>query len=206
VTQRATRDPGDPRSARTRGRIREVVLDAARAGDDLDALSVAELCRRADVHRVTFYGHFRTLDDAVAEALTTLVDDLGTIGDHEISAAATVEALSDVYRTALGQQVEELAKHREVYRRLFGAGAAHPFTAALTTSLTARAQLAIDAFVDAGIEVPGAGDGIAAATLGAGIAAAFEVFVASEEPDLEGTARRIAAQLPRWWPAGSDQS
>lgn len=203
MTPQSSRSPTDPRSARTRARIREAVLDAARAGDGLGKLTVAELCRRADVHRVTFYGHFRTLDEAIAAALTTLVDDLGTIGADEIAAADSPAALSAVYRRALDQQVQELARHREVYRRLFRAEVAHHFTGPLTDSLRRRAQLAIDAFSEAGIEVPGARDGIAAGYLSAGIAAAFAAFVASEDSDLGAASRRISAQLPRWWPSES---
>jgi AcrR family transcriptional regulator len=200
------RDPEDPRSARTRARIRAAVLDAARAQDDLGTLTVAELCRRAEVHRVTFYGHFRILDDAIAEALTTLVDDLGAIGEDAIAAADSPAALSAVYRSALDLQVQELDRHREVYSRLFRADAAHPFTVALTDSLRARAQLAIDAFGEAGISVPGAGEGIAAGYLGAGVAAAFSAFVASEDTDLADVSGRIFAQLPSWWPPASDPS
>lgn len=202
MTQRPLRDPSDPRAARTRARIRGAILDAARTQDDLGDLTVAELCRRAEVHRVTFYGHFQTLDDAIADALTSLVDDLGAIDEERIREAIYPAELSQIYRAALDAQVAELARHREVYRRLFGADAAHAFTAALTDSLRERAQLAIDAFTAAGIEVPGAGDGIAARYLGAGIAAAFASFVASDEDDLPSAARRIAAQLPRWWPEG----
>ncbi|HIY23774.1 MAG TPA: hypothetical protein H9837_05645 [Candidatus Brachybacterium merdigallinarum] len=188
----------DPRSRRTRARVHRTVLAAADGSEDLGALTVAELCRRAEVHRVTFYRHWPHLEAAIAEALTEIVDSLAEVDPATIAAAESPDQLAADYHGALVRQLEELARRRPVYQSLLTA--ATPFATDLEASLRRRAQLAIDAFGTLGSPVPGARDGTAAAYLAGGVAAAFTVFVCGEEEDLLAAADRISAQLPGWWP------
>lgn len=181
--------------------MRRAILEAAEASEDVGRLSVAEVCRRADIHRVTFYGHWETLDEAVAEAFTEIVDALAAVEDRTLVEAESPGALSRAYLDALDLQVAELARRRRVYRRLFCPPGPSPFVRSLERSLQDRAQAAIDALRRVGVDVPGAADGTAAAYLGAGVTAAFAAFVASEDVDFTAVAARIAAQFPRWWPS-----
>ncbi|NMA76247.1 MAG: hypothetical protein GX960_03155 [Actinomycetales bacterium] len=166
--------------------------------EDLRGLGVAEVCRRADVHRVTFYGHWISLDAAVADAFADLVDDLAAVSTHEIATAASARDLARTYDEALRLQVAELLQRREVYRGLFLSSPA--FTAALERSMRRRAEAAISTLERVGVQVPGTADGTAAAALAGGVTASFSVVVASEGGDAAAAADQIAAQLPRWWP------
>ena len=192
------RRPDDPRSIRTRARIRRAILDAVEAAEDLGALSVAEVCRRAGVHRVTFYGHWVTLDEAVADAFAEIVDDLAAVSSYEIAASSSPQDLARAYDEALQLQVAELVRRRSIYRRLFPSSPT--FTLTLEQSMRRRAEAAISTLERVGVQVPGTVDGTAAAALAGGVTAAFAIVVESDGEDVAAAAEQISAQLPRWWP------
>lgn len=198
------RRPDDPRSVRTRTRIRRTLLDAIESAEDPGELSVAEVCRRADVHRVTFYGHWESLDLAIAEAFAEIIDALAAVSADDLSTAASPQDLARAYDEALHVQVAELMRRREIYRRLFLAPGSRAFTAPLESSMQLRAEAAIATLERVGLRVPGHEDGIAAAALAGSVTAAFAVVVASEEDDVAAAAQQIAAQLPRWGPQRID--
>jgi len=178
--------------------VRSAILDALEAAEDLGGLSVAEVCRRARVHRVTFYGHWASLDDAVAETFAELVDDLAAVSAHELTTAVSPQDLARTYHKALELQVAELIRRREIYRGLFLASPV--FTAILDGSMRRRAEAAISTLERVGLKVPGASDGTAAAALAGGVTASFSIVVGSEGEDVADAAEQISAQLPRWWP------
>lgn len=74
-----TEGSGDPRTARTRGKLREALL-AACEEQPLDQVSVSDVVRRAGVGRATFYLHYDDLRalavDACAEIVRQAVDAL----------------------------------------------------------------------------------------------------------------------------------
>ncbi|TPW78237.1 TetR family transcriptional regulator [Schumannella sp. 10F1B-5-1] len=196
-------DRAEPRALRTR----VAVLDAVRtalAEVPLSELTVAEICRRAGIHRVTFYGHWPDVDAAAADALAEVIDGIAAVDDAAITEADDAAGLAELYETALADQLAELAAHREMYRSM----AQSPlFGRKLRETLGRRAQLAIDALGRAGVEVPGAASGIAAAQLSGGVAAASLAWLASEAADaaddpaaVAAAQRDMLAQLPTWWP------
>ncbi|WP_328889764.1 TetR/AcrR family transcriptional regulator [Streptomyces sp. NBC_00316] len=79
MTPAAAADSGDPRTARTRGKLREALL-AACEQQPLDQVSVSDVVRRAGVGRATFYLHYDDLRalavDACAETVRQAVDAL----------------------------------------------------------------------------------------------------------------------------------
>ncbi|MCP2253090.1 transcriptional regulator, TetR family [Prauserella aidingensis] len=196
---RAAADLSEPRALRTRERILAAIREAA-VDSDLDRLTVSAVCRLAEVHRVTFYGHWSSLSDAVADAFAELVDSLAAVSGTAIAEAGSPERLARLYAAALVDQLAELREHRAVYRALFSENGPHGFESVLRGAMRERAQQAVDALCDSGIDVPGRG-GEAAAYLAAGVTASFAHFVHGDGEDLDGTARIIAAQLPSWWPA-----
>ncbi|MFF2523340.1 TetR/AcrR family transcriptional regulator [Streptomyces liangshanensis] len=70
---------GDPRTARTRARLRRALLDAC-AEQPFEEIGVAALARRAGLGRATFYLHYPDLQalavDACAEVVRDAVDAL----------------------------------------------------------------------------------------------------------------------------------
>jgi AcrR family transcriptional regulator len=195
---RAAAERAEPRALRTR----TLVLDAVRAAlaeMPVEALTVAEICRRAGVHRVTFYNHWADAEAAAAEALAGVIDAIATVDDSAIGAAGDPASLADLYEHALVAQFTELAAHRDAYRTLADAPL---FERKLREALHARAVLAVEAMVASGVEIPGAASGIAAAQLAGGVVAASLEWLRSPATDAEEAAREVHEQLPRWWPEG----
>lgn len=62
----------DPRYIRSRLGLRAAFLELAH--EDPQRLSVSAVCERTGIDRATFYRHFETMDDLVADALGDLAD------------------------------------------------------------------------------------------------------------------------------------
>ncbi|MFK4762393.1 MULTISPECIES: TetR/AcrR family transcriptional regulator [unclassified Microbacterium] len=105
----------DPRYVRSRLKLRAAFLEVAR--EDPARLSVSMVCERTGVDRATFYRHFDTIDDLVADALGDLANQAtlqwestttgsGTQFDESFEIIATylshVESNWKLYQWALG--------------------------------------------------------------------------------------------------------
>lgn len=196
----AAADRAEPRALRTRSRVLDAVRAAAEDGA-LGELTVASLCRAADVHRVTFYKHWVSLGDAVTDAFTELVDSLAAVSDGAIAEAEGPQELAALYSAALSDQLGELLAHRATYRELLSPGGPYSFRDALEASLRDRALLALAALARTGVPV---GDPATAASyLAGGAAASFAAFALGDSDDVATAAARITDQLPVWWPAAA---
>lgn len=124
---------GDPRTARTRGRLREALL-AACEEQPLDRVSVSEIVRLAGVGRATFYLHYDDLRalavDACAETVRQAVDAL-----HAWEGAPPGPDAPPAELAGLLGAVRDRA---EVYRSLLGAGGGGPLGELLHEELRAR--------------------------------------------------------------------
>ena len=186
----------EPRALRTR----TLILDAIRAAatdTPLDDLTVAEVCRRAGVHRVTFYGHWADVRAATADAFAEVIDRLATVENWDVAATTSPADLADRYERALREQLIEIRDRRPVYRALIRSSG---FTERLLEVLENRAQLAVDALVRLGADVRGAETGIAAAHLAGGVVAASARWAESDSVDADTAVAEFSAQLPAWWP------
>lgn len=191
---RAAADRSEPRAARTREAVLSVLHDhLAQGGPDL---SVAELCRRAGIHRVTFYGHWSDIASATADAFAESVDRLAAVPDDVLDAVSSATELASAYRSALAHQLAEILHHRDTYCRLFTDAA---FERRLIASLDHRAAAAIVELRRLGVKVPGHVD-TAAAFIAGGVIAAFRVWAMSDGADIEDAADEVYAHLPPWWP------
>ncbi|WNI25589.1 TetR/AcrR family transcriptional regulator [Streptomyces sp. ITFR-16] len=128
-----TAGSGDPRTARTRARLRAALL-AACEEQPLDRIGVSEIVRRAGVGRATFYVHYDDLRalavDACAETVRQAVDAL-----HAWEGAPPGPDAPPPGLTRLLGAVQERA---EVYRGLLSAGGGGPLGELLHEELRAR--------------------------------------------------------------------
>ncbi|MFD9542026.1 TetR/AcrR family transcriptional regulator [Streptomyces sp. NPDC060022] len=147
---------GDPRTARTRGRLREALLEAC-AERSLDRVSVADVVRGAGVGRATFYLHYDDLRalalDACAGPVREAVDALHAWDrtppgpdappDELVALLADVRSRAAVYRSLLGPggPLGDLL-HRELrqrsideLRRRRPGGSGHDLTASAVAGL-----------------------------------------------------------------------
>ncbi|WP_406729064.1 TetR/AcrR family transcriptional regulator [Streptomyces sp. GD-15H] len=166
----------------------------------LEELSVAQLCRRAGVHRVTFYGHWPDIRTLAADVFAQAVDRLAGVPEEATATAATPADLAAAYMIALRHQLRELLCRRATYRALFASDADAGFHRHLTEAMRERAEAAISHLARLGVDVPARSSGYPAAVIAGGVVTAFEVWVIGEETDVDAAATGIAAQLPGWWP------
>jgi AcrR family transcriptional regulator len=186
----------EPRALRSRA----LILDAVRTGladTPLDQMTVSEVCRRAGVHRVTFYGHWPDVRAAAADAFAEVIDSIASIDEADVAGATAPADLAARYEAALEAQLVEIRDRRDIYRALTESPA---FSDRLFAALEERARLAVNALVELGVAVPGARSGIAAAHLAGGVVAATARWARTDGEDLDAAVAEFVAQLPGWWP------
>ncbi|MCX4695069.1 TetR/AcrR family transcriptional regulator [Streptomyces sp. NBC_01408] len=129
--------PEDPRTARTKARLRESLL-AECAGRPLSEVSVSAVVRRAGVGRATFYLHYEDLTalavDACADVVHAAVDALHA---WQTEPAALPPARPPA---ALAQFLSGAAGRAPLYRTLLLPGGAGPLGDRLNRELRARAR------------------------------------------------------------------
>ncbi|MFB6613659.1 TetR/AcrR family transcriptional regulator [Streptomyces sp. NPDC085524] len=129
--------PEDPRTARTKARLRESLL-AECADRPLAEVSVSAVVRRAGVGRATFYLHYEDLPalavDACAEVVHAAVDALHAwqTGPGSRAPLRPPEALAGFFADA--------AAHAPLYRTLLLPGGGGPLGDRLHRELRARAR------------------------------------------------------------------
>ena len=199
---RAAADRLEPRALRSRTSILEAIR-AALAESPIDDLTVSEISRRAGVHRVTFYGHWPDVRAAAFDAFAEVIDGIATIDEQDVASATHPAELAAHYRRALTAQLSEIRDRRAIYRSLSESSA---FSRRLLEALTDRAELAVQAMVRLGVDVPGAASGTAAAHLAGGVVAASARWARTDDDDIEAATSEFAAQLPGWWPSAQSGS
>ncbi|MER5554315.1 TetR/AcrR family transcriptional regulator [Streptomyces sp. NPDC002793] len=132
MTPAVTDGSNDPRTARTRARLRAALLEACEE-QPLERVGVAEVVRRAGVGRATFYLHYDDLHalavDACAEVVRDAVDALHAWGRTPpgpdsppaelVALLGEVRSRAGVYRSLLGPGGGPLGEllHRELRLR-----------------------------------------------------------------------------------------
>ncbi|MEV6330186.1 TetR/AcrR family transcriptional regulator [Streptomyces sp. NPDC051909] len=126
--------PADPRTERTRAKLRQALLDEC-SRRPLAEVSVAALVRRAGVGRATFYLHYADLEalavDACADIVREAVDALHAWRGSP-DPTTPPPALPDFF--------ERLAPHAGLYRELLSPGGSGPLGRVLHQDLRARSR------------------------------------------------------------------
>ncbi|MET9608152.1 TetR/AcrR family transcriptional regulator [Streptomyces sp. NPDC006512] len=128
----------DPRTARTKARLRESLLAECGSGRELAEVSVSAVVRRAGVGRATFYLHYEDLPalavDACAEVVHAAVDALHAwqTGPGSLPPVRPPAALAGYLTDA--------ARHTALYRTLLLPGGGGPLGERLHRELRARAR------------------------------------------------------------------
>ncbi|MET8245146.1 TetR/AcrR family transcriptional regulator [Streptomyces sp. NPDC005202] len=127
-----TRTTPEPRTARTRARLRQALLDAC-AERPLAEVSVAALVRRAGIGRATFYVHYADLEALAVDACADVVRDA-------VDALHAWRGRPDPVHAppALRAFFAGLAPHATLYRTLLTPGGGGPLGRVLHRDLRAR--------------------------------------------------------------------
>ncbi|MFF1421514.1 TetR/AcrR family transcriptional regulator [Streptomyces sp. NPDC058280] len=125
---------GDPRTARTRARLRQALLDTC-AERPLEEVGVAELVRRAGMGRATFYLHYTDLRALAVDACAEVVRDA-------VDALHAWRGVPDprVPPPALGSFFTGLTPHAALYRSLLRPGGGGPLGELLHRELRERSR------------------------------------------------------------------
>ncbi|MHB9857318.1 TetR/AcrR family transcriptional regulator [Streptomyces sp. YIM S03343] len=123
--------PQDPRSARTRARLREALL-AECAERPLEEVGVATLVRRAGIGRATFYVHYTDLEALAVDACADVVREA-------VEALHAWRGRPDPVHAppALAEFFASLAPHTALYRALLTPGGGGPLGRVLHRDLRA---------------------------------------------------------------------
>lgn len=190
----------EPRTARTLRALTTALLELLEH-KDLNDIGVAELCRAADVHRTTFYGHYRGIEELAADIFGRIVDRLATV-DVTRDSLAHPSVVSASYQESLRQILAHVSEERPAYRALFLAKNDAGFRRILVSTLHKRIAIALDFWREAGVEMSPAGSAeIAAAYFAGGTMASIEQWALGDDTDAEAYAAAVMSLLPAWWPA-----
>jgi AcrR family transcriptional regulator len=185
----------EPRMARTREALEAGLWELLR-DHELADISVAALCRKAAVHRTTFYGHYRNIFDFAAVVYAGVVDQLGTVELDQRGTGRTVAQIGDLYVESIRQILQHTKAEERVYRALFHTGA---FLAILAEQLRMRILLALHVW-QAHKVPPDINLDTTAAFLSGAYASWFEEWVLSDDDDVEARLGALRYLLPEWWP------
>jgi AcrR family transcriptional regulator len=126
------RPGGDPRTVRTRARLRTALLTACE-GQPLEQVSVAEVIRIAGIGRATFYLHYDNLRELAVDACADLVR-------AAVDALHATDALPDPDRppAALDDFFTEVHERAPLHRGLLGSFGGGPLGEVMHAELMAR--------------------------------------------------------------------
>jgi len=185
----------DRRTLRTVAALESAVREAVREVP-LDDLTVAEICRRADVGRPSFYTHYASIAELVAEMLTAEIDEQLPIADVESVDAEQIDAgIAENLAAAL----ELVARDRELYRAAFSSASSGVLRSVLENAIGTRVRNIIAIWQERGV----VGDldlAVAVPFATGGITRALEAWAFDDDLDAVARANAIRDQLPRWWP------
>ncbi|MEV6125420.1 TetR/AcrR family transcriptional regulator [Streptomyces violaceusniger] len=181
----------DPRTVRTRGRLRDALL-AECASQPLEKVSVSSVVRRAEVGRATFYLHYEDLQALAIDACAEVVRDA-------VEAVHAFEGVPDpdVPPSALAEFFTSVTAHAELYRGLLQAGGGGPLGELLHRELRTRSRLERER---AGLRHSEAADSAVAATF-PGLFADWLHGLIDAEPDaLSRQVWRLLISIHRTFP------
>ena len=197
----------DARQRRTRTRLHETVLAAARDVDP-SALTMTGLAAAAGVHRSTVHDHAATPEALLRQALLDELDALRAdlLDDPD---RATDDAVTDVTARVL----EHVRRHAPVYRRGLADGSGSGLQAMLAEHFVessrrlrrqGRLRLPGDDGPLPGVRVDAAlaVDEAAMRFVALGTVGLIQAWVVDPDPAVEDFTALVAALLPSWWRQG----
>ena len=103
----------DPRVRRTRQMIQDAFIDLIQEVD-YKKITVNLITQRAGINRVTFYLHYRDLEDMIESMVSDMIQDIESILlDYE-----RVDGQNDLELDILTRLLEYIADHAKIYKIL----------------------------------------------------------------------------------------
>ncbi|MFP7760150.1 TetR/AcrR family transcriptional regulator [Marisediminicola sp. LYQ134] len=186
--------------ARTRASL-TAALHGLLAVERLDDITVSALCREANVHRTTFYGHFSDVGEFAASVFVRELDDIARV-DIDPAADDAVETVRAAYAESLTNLLEHVAAERSAYRTLFASTIGARLRTALTERLRERALVAMTVWESKGVATT-IDNAAASAYIAGGLVGSIEHWVVRDgatDDDAHDYSATVLQLMPAWWP------
>ncbi|RUS46865.1 TetR/AcrR family transcriptional regulator [Cohnella sp. AR92] len=110
------RDYPDIRVVRTRTQLREALIDLLQDAG-FESVNVADIARRAGVNRVTFYNHYSSKEELLAEVLDTQLDEYVSLID-KFDPKTQTEGFHSSHEQFIRLNYEHFDQYAKVYKIL----------------------------------------------------------------------------------------
>lgn len=183
----------DARVAQTRNRLTEAILELA-ATMPVHKISVAAVARRAGINRATFYDHYRSPSDLLADTLRAEFDAMRRryLELHDTS-ASPAEAL----RTGLHRLLLYIESRRAVYERTLGGTPDPDVTRILSDAFSAACFGVLQETVDP--PLPRDRARVIAAFAANGAVASIGTWLTEPAVSRDELINVLVDSFPRWW-------
>lgn len=181
----------DARILRTRAALHEAVLDLANR-KPVGEVTVSELAELAQINRVTFYKHYTTPGEALAEALGAVLTESCESSDNQ---AAGLDPLEACVTTTL----DHLEEYRNLYTIAFSDAIDGTIPMMLVRHLTEVTEVYLTKRKKRKPSIPDIDIDVAAAYLAAGAMGAIHVWVLEGDMSRERFLENIGHFLPSWF-------
>ena len=161
----------------------------------ISRITVSDVTREAGINRATFYAHYSSPAELLANALTTELDDVRR-ADAALRANGELAA-ELVTRQAVADTAAHIDRHLAIYRLALGDVTDGTMQHVLSSHLTVSCRQHLDDVVDPE-DIPGDADLVAAFVAG-GLVSAISVAVVSDQWNKDRVADVLMAMMPSWW-------
>ncbi|MFB7146185.1 TetR/AcrR family transcriptional regulator [Agrobacterium deltaense] len=169
----------DPREKRTLQRLTDAVLALA-AEQDITQVSVAELTRRAEINRSTFYAFAASPVEWLTSVLHAELDAARRVTTNELSESGSLTR--DIMRQTLSRLLDHVERHQSVYTGTQRSSSRFALRIVLAEHVENSVLQAFhDGFIDPPVEKP-TFESMSASFLGHGIAGLVEVWMRLPAP------------------------
>ena len=184
----------DARILNTAAALRTAILTLASA-KPISRITVSDVTREAGINRATFYAHYSSPSELLANTLITELDEVRS-ADAELRANGDVDA-NLVTRQAIVGTAGHIDRHLAIYRLALGDATDGTMQHVLSSHLTVSSQHHLRDQV-APEDIPGDPE-LVAAFVANGLVGAISVAVLSDHWDKDKVADVLMAMMPSWW-------
>jgi AcrR family transcriptional regulator len=184
----------DARILNTAAALKTAILTLA-SKTPISRITVSDVTREAGINRATFYAHYSSPSELLANTLTTELDDV-RLADAESRAGGEVPA-EQVTRRAVADTAAHIDRHLDIYRRALGDATDGTIQHVLSGHLTVSCLQHLRDSVKPE-DIPGDPE-LVAAFVANGLVGAIAVAVVSDRWDKDSVADVLMAMMPSWW-------
>lgn len=183
----------DARILHTRAALAEAVLEIA-ARTPIAKVGVAELARRAGINRATFYDHYSSPGELLAEVLGR---ELEAVRDQYLRLRREGRGAQEVLRLGLAGTVGHIETRHDIYHRAF-VGAPDPdLVGMLTGGLEEACLVVLEETVQP--PLPAARARLIARFVAAGLVGGISAWLREPELGRDELVDTLVEAFPRWW-------